>query len=91
MVRRCCHLRTVPGPSAEPCRAESIYLNPFTHLEYSMARKVISTSAVRGAIHTPQASPYLPVTHQQISAAVLAERCVSSQRPGVVCNLESSK
>lgn len=56
-----------------------------------MAQRVTSTSAVRGANHTPPASPYLPVTHQKISAAVLAERCVSGQRPSARTNLESCK
>lgn len=56
-----------------------------------MVRKVLRTSAFHGATRMSPASPYLPVTHQQISAAVLAERCISSQRPGVGGNLESSK
>ena len=33
----------------------------------------------------------ISVTHQKISAAVLAERCVSGQRPSVRTNLESCK
>ena len=36
-----------------------------------MARKVIITCAVTGAIHTPTMSPYLPVTAQEIADAAL--------------------
>lgn len=56
-----------------------------------MARKVTPTSAVHGATYISPASPRLPVTRLRISAAVLAERGVSSPRPGVGGNLESSK
>ena len=36
-----------------------------------MARKVIITCAVTGAIHTPSMSPYLPVTPEQITQAAI--------------------
>jgi uncharacterized protein (DUF849 family) len=36
-----------------------------------MARKVIITCAVTGAIHTPSMSPYLPVTPEQIAEAAI--------------------
>lgn len=36
-----------------------------------MARKVIITCAVTGAIHTPSMSPYLPVTPGQIAEAAI--------------------
>ena len=36
-----------------------------------MARKVIITCAVTGAIHTPTMSPYLPVTAREIADAAL--------------------
>jgi uncharacterized protein (DUF849 family) len=36
-----------------------------------MARKVIITCAVTGAIHTPTMSPYLPITPEEISDAAL--------------------
>lgn len=34
-------------------------------------RKVIVTCAIRGAIHTPSMSPYLPVTAAEIAQAAL--------------------
>ena len=36
-----------------------------------MARKVIITCAVTGAIHTPSMSPYLPITPDQIAQAAI--------------------
>ncbi|HWH84049.1 MAG TPA: 3-keto-5-aminohexanoate cleavage protein [Burkholderiaceae bacterium] len=36
-----------------------------------MARKVIITCAVTGAIHTPSMSPYLPITPEQIAEAAI--------------------
>ncbi|HCD64320.1 MAG TPA: 3-keto-5-aminohexanoate cleavage protein, partial [Alphaproteobacteria bacterium] len=36
-----------------------------------MARKVMITCAVTGAIHTPSMSPHLPVTPQQIADAAI--------------------
>ena len=36
-----------------------------------MARKVIITCAVTGAIHTPSMSPFLPVTGPEIAQAAL--------------------
>ncbi len=36
-----------------------------------MARKVIITCAVTGAIHTPSMSPYLPITAREIADAAL--------------------
>jgi len=36
-----------------------------------MARKVIITCAVTGAIHTPSMSPYLPITPEQIADAAI--------------------
>src|SRR5215213_464186 len=36
-----------------------------------MARKVIITCAVTGAIHTPSMSPHLPVTPQEIADAAI--------------------
>ena len=36
-----------------------------------MAKKVMITCAVTGAIHTPSMSPHLPVTPQQIATAAI--------------------
>jgi uncharacterized protein (DUF849 family) len=37
-----------------------------------MARKVIITLAVTGAIHTPSKSPHLPISGEQIADAAIA-------------------
>ena len=36
-----------------------------------MAKKVMITCAVTGAIHTPSMSPHLPVTPQQVATAAI--------------------
>ena len=58
------------------------------------SNKVIITCAVTGAIHTPSMSPYLPVTADQIAAAVAyllspAGRNLSGLSMNVDGNLES--
>jgi len=47
--------------------------------EHTMARKVIITCAVTGAIHTPSMSKALPVTPQQIADAAVGSLCAVSQ------------
>jgi uncharacterized protein (DUF849 family) len=37
-----------------------------------LARKVIITCAVTGAIHTPTMSPHLPITTQEIADSAIA-------------------
>ena len=48
-----------------------------------MARKVIITCAVTGAIHTPSMSPYLPVSAQEIADAAIGAAQVALERAGV--------
>jgi len=57
-----------------------------------MVRKSINASVVGGAVHTRMASRFLPpVTRQQISASLLAERWVFGHSSSVGGSLESSK